>query len=76
LLDRHRRPARRTVDGAGLAQGLQLVVADASRAHGELTARGVKFEDAISDYGYGLVTHFRMPGDVLVELYQPKYEKG
>ena len=25
--------------------------------------------------GYGLVTHFKMPGDVEVQLYQPRYEK-
>jgi hypothetical protein len=41
----------------------------------ELEARDVKFDDAISDQGYGLVTHFTMPGGVKVQLYQPKYSK-
>ena len=41
----------------------------------ELTARGVEFTDEISDAGYGLVTHFRMPGDFQVQLYQPHYQK-
>jgi hypothetical protein len=41
----------------------------------ELKARGVKFDDAIADHGYGLVTHFTMPGGVKVQLYQPKYVK-
>lgn len=25
--------------------------------------------------GFGLVTHFKMPGDVRVQLYQPHYSK-
>ena len=41
----------------------------------ELKGRGVEFKDEISDQGYGLVTHFAMPGGVEVELYQPRYEK-
>ena len=42
----------------------------------ELKGRGVEFVDAVSDRGYGLVTHFKVPGGFEVELYQPKYEKG
>ncbi len=42
----------------------------------ELSGRGVEFTDAISDQGYGLVTHFKMPGDFEVQLYQPKYGKN
>ena len=41
----------------------------------ELRARGVEFDDAIEDHGYGFVTHFTMPGGVRVQLYQPKYGK-
>ena len=41
----------------------------------ELSGRGVEFTDNISDRGYGLVTHFRVPGGFDVELYQPKYTK-
>ena len=41
----------------------------------ELKERGVEFTLDISDAGYGLVTRFRMPGDLEVELYQPKYVK-
>ena len=41
----------------------------------ELKARGVEFTSGISDEGWGLLTHFRMPGDADVELYEPKYEK-
>jgi catechol 2,3-dioxygenase-like lactoylglutathione lyase family enzyme len=42
----------------------------------ELQARGVEFVDEVSDAGYGYVTRFRMPGDLVVDLYQPKYRKG
>jgi hypothetical protein len=41
----------------------------------ELKGRGVTFDHEIEDRGYGLVTHFTMPGGVRVQLYQPKYEK-
>ena len=40
----------------------------------ELSARGVEFVDDITDVGYGLATHFVMPGNVSVELYQPAYK--
>ena len=41
----------------------------------ELRQRGVAFLDEISDQGFGFVTHFKMPGGVEVQLYQPCYEK-
>ena len=41
----------------------------------DLRVRGVQFTDDISDRGYGLVTHFKMPGEFEVELYQPHYSK-
>ena len=41
----------------------------------ELKERGVVFTDTVEDHGYGLVTHFRMPGDLVVQLYQPRYRK-
>jgi catechol 2,3-dioxygenase-like lactoylglutathione lyase family enzyme len=42
----------------------------------ELKARGVEFTDGIIDAGFGLVTHFKMPGNVVVMLYQPRYRKN
>ena len=41
-----------------------------------LASRGVEFSGEISDEGYGLVTHFKMPGDFKVQLYQPRYVKN
>ena len=42
----------------------------------ELQARGVEFTEGVADRGFGLVTHFKMPGDVNVQLYQPRYKKN
>ena len=41
----------------------------------ELKSRGVEFTTGVTDVGYGLTTQFKMPGEVLVDLYQPKYSK-
>jgi predicted enzyme related to lactoylglutathione lyase len=41
----------------------------------ELKGRGVEFTDGARDVGYGLATHFVMPGNLNVELYQPRYTK-
>ena len=41
----------------------------------DLRARGVEFTGPVEDHGYGRVTHFRVPGGITVQLYQPKYEK-
>jgi hypothetical protein len=48
---------------------------DVKKTVDELRGRGVEFTDGIQDVGYGLATHFRMPGGFQVELYQPKYSK-
>ena len=42
----------------------------------ELKGRGVEFTEEISDQGYGLVTCFKMPGEVKVQIYQPHYKKN
>lgn len=49
---------------------------DIYRTVEELKSRGVEFTSGISDEGWGLLTHFRMPGDMQVQLYQPKYRKS
>jgi catechol 2,3-dioxygenase-like lactoylglutathione lyase family enzyme len=41
----------------------------------ELESRGVEFADEVQDRGYGLVTHFKVPGGFVVQLYQPRYAK-
>lgn len=49
---------------------------DIKQSVAQLKAKGVEFTDQVSDQGYGLVIHFKMPGDIEVELYQPHYTKG
>jgi predicted enzyme related to lactoylglutathione lyase len=49
---------------------------DIQRTVAELRERGVEFTDGITDVGYGLATHFRVPGDFELELYQPSYRKS
>ena len=48
---------------------------DIEQTVAELRSRGVELGE-IQDRGYGFVTHFTMPGDVRVELYQPRYKKN
>ncbi len=49
---------------------------DINRTVAELKGRGVEFTDGVTDQGYGLVTHFKMPGDLQVQLYQPRYTRN
>ena len=42
----------------------------------ELKTRGVEFTGPVEDHGYGLVTHFLVPGGFQVQLYEPRYTKG
>lgn len=42
----------------------------------ELANKGVEFDTPIADYKYGRVTQFTMPGNVKVDLYQPKYTRN
>ena len=49
---------------------------DVEKTVRELKARGVEFTDGIEDVGYGMATYFKMPGNLRVQLYQPRYEKG
>lgn len=37
--------------------------------------RGVEFVNEIEDHGYGFVVLFKAPGDLTLQLYQPKYDK-
>ena len=48
---------------------------DIQKTVAELQRRGVEFTEGIADHGFGLVTHFKMPGGVEAQLYQPRYSK-
>lgn len=41
----------------------------------DLKARGVEFTSGVSEQEWDWITRFRMPGNVEVELYEPKYQK-
>ena len=49
---------------------------DIEQTVAELSARGVEFTAPVADYGYGLVTRFKVPGGFEVQLYQPRYIKS
>jgi predicted enzyme related to lactoylglutathione lyase len=48
---------------------------DIKQTVADLQARGVEFTGPVTDQGYGLVTHFKAPGDFEIQLYQPRYSK-
>jgi len=48
---------------------------DIEQTVAELKGRGVEFTEPVTDRGYGLVTHFKVPGGFAVQLYQPLYSK-
>lgn len=49
---------------------------DIAKTVAEMKSRGVEFTGPVEDHGYGLVTHFNVPGGFTVQLYQPRYTKG
>jgi catechol 2,3-dioxygenase-like lactoylglutathione lyase family enzyme len=46
---------------------------DVRRTVDELSARGVEFTTGITDEGWGLLTHFRVPGAGEIGLYEPRH---
>jgi predicted enzyme related to lactoylglutathione lyase len=68
-LDESGKPPSGTHDLSFYCDDIQGTVAD-------LKSRGVEFREDIADHGYGFVTHFTMPGGVVVQLYEPKYTKS
>ena len=69
-------PAGNPPEGAPSAtHNISFYCDDIQATVAELTARGVEFSDEVSNRGYGLVTHFKMPGNFEVQLYQPLYVK-
>lgn len=41
-----------------------------------LSSKGVNFLQEVEDHGYGWVTYLKIPGEVTVQLYEPKYQLG
>jgi catechol 2,3-dioxygenase-like lactoylglutathione lyase family enzyme len=42
----------------------------------DLKRKGVEFTMEIEDHGFGLVTFFKVPGGITLQLYQPHYKKN
>ena len=61
-----------TGGGSGTAD-ISFYCDDIKETVAELKAKGVEFNGDIEDHGYGLVTHFKAPGDFYIQLYQPAY---
>ena len=57
-------------------QSISFYCDDVEKTVAELKSRGVEFTEGIADHGYGLVTHFKMPGKINAQLYQPRYTKN
>ena len=57
------------------SQAISFYCDDITETVEELKSRGVEFSSGITDQGWGLLTHIRMPGGAEMELYEPKYAK-
>ena len=68
-------PAENKPGGAAGTHAISFYCDDIEQTVSELKEKHVEFVDEITDQGFGLVTHFRMPGGVTVQLYQPSYAK-
>jgi hypothetical protein len=56
-------------------QAVSFYCDDIEKTVAELRDKGVEFTATISNEGWGLVTHFKVPGDFEIQLYQPLYRK-
>ena len=68
-------PASALADKAHNTHNVSFFCDDIHATVAELKSRGVDFTHDVEDHGYGLVTHLRAPGDLILQLYQPKYTK-
>ncbi len=58
---------------AGNGHQFTLMCDDIHRTIVELKGKGVVVEGDPEDHGYGIVVILKLPGDVAVQLYQPKH---
>src|SRR2546423_14233147 len=64
-------PAEDVDGGRNGTHNISFYCDDIHKTVEELTARGVEFSGGITDAGFGLITHFKAPGDISIMLYQP-----
>lgn len=53
---------------------LYLLCDDIEATMAELSAKGVTFAGPAQDRGFGIVATIQLPGDLTLDLYQPKHE--
>ena len=58
------------------AHSISFYCDDINQTVAHLKSKGVEFTSPIKDQGYGLVTTFKMPGNIEVDLYQPHYRRN
>ena len=58
-----------------ISHSISFYCSDISKTVEDMKSRGVEFTSGITDESWGKLTHFRMPGGMNVELYEPKYKK-
>ncbi|HET6994188.1 MAG TPA: VOC family protein [Chitinophagaceae bacterium] len=68
-------PSDESEEGRSGTANISFYCDDIRQTVEELKAKGVEFSSEIEDHGYGLVTHFHVPGDFTIQLYQPRYNK-
>ena len=69
-------PADPEEGGVSGTHNISFYCDDIKKTVAELKAKGVEFTGPVEDHGYGLVTHFKVPGGFALQLYQPRYSKG
>ena len=62
--------------GAPGTHDVSFFCTDINQTVADLKSKGVHFLEPVSNQGFGLVTHFKIPGDITVQLYQPRYTKN
>ncbi|HEX2897041.1 MAG TPA: VOC family protein [candidate division Zixibacteria bacterium] len=67
-------PAENEKGAPSGTHSISFITSDVHKTMKKLQAKGVEFTSEVKDFGYGLVTRFKMPGDIEVDLYQPKYK--
>lgn len=68
-------PAAPHGSGAPGTHAISFYCDDIGQTVADLKRKGVEFTMDVEDHGFGLVTFFRMPGEVIVQLYEPRYVK-
>ena len=68
-------PAEESQGSVANVHDISFYCDDIQKTVAELRAKGVEFTKDVADHGYGFVTCFKMPGNLEVQLYQPKYQK-